>query len=103
MMGGLSAVEILIFGLFVLAQLADVYTTQRALKLKGAVEGNGFIAVLMDKLGRGWILVKLGISCGAAYVIWSEGSLWLLVLLAAGVFAVAASNYRIIKKLEGRH
>jgi hypothetical protein len=34
MIGGLSAIEILIFGLFVLAQLADLYTTQRALKLK---------------------------------------------------------------------
>jgi hypothetical protein len=66
------------------------------------VEGNGFIALLMDKLGRGWSLVKLGISFGAAYVIWSEGSLWLLVLLADAVFAVAASNCRINKKLEGR-
>jgi len=102
MMGGFSMIEILIFGMFVLAQLADVYTTLRALKLKGATEANGFIALLMDKLGRGWILVKLGISFGAAYVIWSEGSLWLLVLLAAGVFAVAVSNYRIIKKLEGQ-
>jgi len=42
----------------------------------------------MDKLGRGWIPVQAGISFGAAYVNWSEGSLWLLVLLAAGVFAV---------------
>lgn len=102
MTGGLSMIEILIFGLFILAQLADIYTTQRALKLKDATEANGFIAFLMDKLGRGWIVVKLGISYGAAYVIWSEGSLWLLVLLTAGVFAVAASNYRIIKKLERR-
>jgi hypothetical protein len=102
MMGELGMIEILIFGLFVLAQLADIYTTLRALKLKGAAEANGFIALLMDKLGRGWILVKLGISFGAAYVIWSEASLWLLVLLTAIVFAVAASNYRIIKKLEGR-
>ncbi|MGY9039068.1 MAG: DUF5658 family protein [Rhodobacterales bacterium] len=95
-------IEILIFGLFVLAQLADIYTTLRALKLKGAVEGNGFIAFLMDKLGRGWILLKLAISFGGAYAIYLDGRLWLLVLLAAGVFAVAASNYRIIKKLEGR-
>lgn len=102
MMGGLSVIEILIFGVFVLAQLADVYTTQRALKLKGTTEDNGFIAVLMDKLGRGWILVKLAISFGGAYAIWLDGRLWLLVLLAAGVFAVAASNYRIAKKLEGR-
>ena len=102
MMGGLSAIEILIFGLFVLAQIADVYTTQRALKLKGPTEDSGFIALLMDKLGRGWVLVKLAFSFGGAYAIWLDGRLWLLVLLAAGVFAVAASNYRIAKKLEGR-
>jgi len=41
-MGGFSMIEILIFGMFVLAQLADVYTTLRALRLKGATEANGY-------------------------------------------------------------
>lgn len=101
MIGPLSVVEAVILAFYVLAQLADVYTTTRALKQNGAVEANGVIAWLMAKLGRGWILVKLLVSLAAAYAIWRDGSIVLLVGLALLVAAVAVSNYRIAKELEG--
>jgi len=58
----------------------------------------------MDKLGRGWILVKLGSSFGAGLcdLVGGQPMAFGCCFAGAGVFAVAVSNYRIIKKLEGQ-
>ncbi|WP_407473538.1 DUF5658 family protein [Sulfitobacter sp. PM12] len=98
MMGNLSETDALIWGLFVFAQMADIYTTIHALKTPGAQEANGFIAALMAKLGKGWILVKLAVSIGGAYAIWLSGERWMIVALAVLVLGVAVSNYRIARK-----
>ena len=79
---------------YIIAQIADVVTTERGLR-RGAVEANGFIALMMDKLGRGWIVLKLGVSAAVAYVLVMEGQAWGLWLLAAITGAVAVNNVRV--------
>tara|TARA_R110002096_G_scaffold49122_4_gene130026 strand:+ start:124 stop:414 length:291 start_codon:yes stop_codon:yes gene_type:complete len=87
-----------VWGFFLLAQLADIYTTVYALRAPRAREANGIIAWLMAKLGKGWIVVKLAVSFGGAYAIFISGERWLIIALAVLVMGVALSNYRIAKK-----
>ena len=47
---------------FTLAQLADVFTTERALA-NGAQEENPAVRWMMDNFGRGWIIIKLALAC----------------------------------------
>lgn len=73
--------------LFLLLQVADVATTVKVLS-QGGREQNGFIAALMDRLGYGWIVVKLAIACGAAALILTSTApmaLWVLVAVYAWV------------------
>lgn len=74
---------------FVLAQLADVITTERGLRKGGFEEANDFIAYLMTNLGRGWIILKLAFASVIAYVLYDNDSLeglW-IVTLVTGYFA----------------
>jgi hypothetical protein len=79
---------------YILAQLADVVTTERGLR-RGAVEANGFIAWAQEMLGRGWIVLKLGLSGAIAYVLVMEGHAWGVWLLAGITGAVAVNNVRV--------
>ncbi len=90
--------DVFIWGAFVFAQMADIYTTVQALKTPGTQEANGIIAWLMAKLGKGWIAVKLAMSLGGAYAIWLSGERWMIVALALLVIGVAVSNYRVMRK-----
>lgn len=88
-----------VLGVFIVAQLADVYTTIRAIKA-GASEGNGFIAMLMDKMGILWPIAKLAISLGAAWILHLEGRYTIIALLAVIILWVAWRNLRIAKSYE---
>ena len=72
---------------YVLAQLADVYTTERALRA-GAREANPVVKWLMEKLGRGWIVAKLLIASLALAIFLHFDSLlgiWVAVVVTAWV------------------
>ena len=78
------------------AQLADVVTTIQALK-RGGVEANPVVKFLMDKFGKGWVLVKLAVTAGAAYLLWSLGMSEFILGLAAITGLVAYHNTRVAK------
>ena len=62
---------------YVIAQIADVVTTIRALRT-GHREANPVIRWAMDRTGRAWPLVKLGITgAAAALIVTQVGPLWL--------------------------
>lgn len=81
---------------FVLTQLADVWTTIKALK-QGAVEANPVVAYLMDKTGSAWPFFKLGIASSAAFFSHAYGSIWGVAGIAAITGVVAVLNLRHIK------
>ncbi|TRD16956.1 DUF5658 family protein [Palleronia caenipelagi] len=89
--------ELLSLIAFVMAQLADVLTTLRALR-HGKREGNPIVAWAMRRFGRyGWIVVKLVITCLAAWLALRAG-LPIIVWAVAGLTAlVALHNYRLVR------
>mgnify|MGYP003649010550 CR=1 FL=1 len=97
----LSLIEIITAIVFMITQLADIWTTIKCLEA-GATEGNPVVAWIMRKLGKLWPLVKLALSVGGAYLLWSDGVIWGVWLLCAVVGAVAVSNYRILKDRQRR-
>ena len=101
MMENLSLIEVITAVVFVLLQLADIWTTIKCLET-GATEGNAVVAWIMRKLGKLWPLVKLAMSVGGAYLLWSDGVIWGVWLLCLMVGYVAVSNYRILKDRQRR-
>lgn len=97
----MTQVEIITAIVFVLLQLADVWTTIKCLET-GATEGNAFVAWIMRKLGKLWPLVKLALSFGGAYLLWSDGVIWGVWLLSAVVAIVVYSNWQILKDRKRR-
>lgn len=85
------------FLVFALLQLADVYTTIRVLR-EGGEERNRLVRYLMDRLDWGWILVKLAIAAGAAWLIYESGSVWPIWALNALYAYVVAHNYREMRR-----
>ena len=86
---------------FALAQIADVYTTLRVLKL-GGVELNPIVRFFMDRFGIGWAFIKLAIAMGGIYLIYTYGSTWMVWILAGLIGAAAANNFRFALKMERR-
>ena len=86
---------------FIASQIADVWTTLRFLK-RGVAEANPAIRWLMQRFGRGWIAVKIGIaSAGASVLSLAAGDVGVLIV-ALVFFGIAARNYRLGKRLEVR-
>jgi hypothetical protein len=50
-----------------LLQVADVYTTNKALSVPGTIVGNIFIQKVMEVFGKYWSLPKLAIAWGAIW------------------------------------
>lgn len=83
--------------LFILSQLADVWSTAYALD-RGAVEANPAIRWLMDRLGKNWVAVKIGIaSAGASVLYLAAGDVGVLIV-ALVFFGIAFRNYRLVRK-----
>jgi len=86
--------------LFVLVQLADVWSTNRVLKL-GGVEANPPVRFAMRHLGRLWPLWKVFLLVPGFALAWGHpyflGVLW---LSTAAMAVVVALNCRLIRKLE---
>ena len=97
----LTEIEIATAVVFLALQIADVWTTIVGMKT-GATEANGIVAWLMQKLGKGWVPVKLVVSIGGAYFAWAGGAIWAVWVLCALLAFVVIHNYRIIKKRKAR-
>lgn len=84
----------LALGAFVLAQIADIVTTDAAIRSGRGREANPVIRWAMDLTGRAWPLVKLGIAGGSAWLaVHYGGPLWLWPV--TGITALIAwSNSR---------
>ena len=84
---GLSAVA------FLLAQVADVVTTTRALRRPGTREANPLLARLMLSPLGGFI--KLAIAGGVLTLLLSDGALWPIWLATVVTGGVAWQNTRV--------
>lgn len=83
--------------LFILSQLADVWSTAYALD-RGAVEANPAIRWLMDRIGKGWIAAKIAVATLGAYVLWlAAGDIGVLIV-ALVFFGIAFRNYRMVRE-----
>lgn len=85
----------LALGAFVLAQIADIVTTDAAIRSGRGREANPVIRWAMERTGRAWPLVKLGIAgFSAGLAVHYGGPLWLWPV--TGITALVAwSNSRI--------
>lgn len=81
--------------LYAVVQFADVVTTLRALR-KGAREANPIIDWLMQKLGFGWVPVKLAGSMVALYYLVELGDWWWILALNVLIGYVAYRNYKLV-------
>lgn len=97
----LTQIEIATAVIFVILQIADVWTTTQALKT-GATEGNPVVAWVMDRTGKAWPMVKLALSFGGAYLMWIGGAIWGVWLLSVVIAVVVYSNWQIIKDRKRR-
>ncbi|WP_081285260.1 DUF5658 family protein [Tritonibacter mobilis] len=82
---------------FALAQLADIVSTTKALKSSDTREANPVVRWMMDRFGRGWIILKVVVSGGAAFLLWKTGfefGIWAMAALTAWV---AYRNMRFVK------
>ncbi|HDZ80714.1 MAG TPA: hypothetical protein ENH56_05650 [Roseobacter sp.] len=96
MMGQFSTIEIATAAVFLLLQIADVWTTMQTLKT-GATEANPAMAWIMARTGKAWPFVKMALALGGAYLLWVEDLLWAIWLLCAIYTIVVISNWTILK------
>lgn len=82
--------EVLFF-LFIVAQLADLYTTKRAIAAGGA-EKNPVVALFMRRFGANWAWIKFALSAAAGAALYIYGQDLALGIAAAVIFAVALWN-----------
>lgn len=97
----LTTIEIATAFVFIILQVADVWTTTQALK-RGATEANPVIAWVMARTGKAWPVVKLALAVGGAYLLWLDGLLWAIWLLCGLYAIVVYSNWQILKDRRGR-
>lgn len=83
--------------LFILSQLADVWSTAYALD-RGAVEANPAIRWLMERFGRGWITAKIAVATLGAYAVWLAAGDVGVLIVALVFFGIAFRNYRLVRK-----
>lgn len=88
------------FGIMVVLQIIDSWTTYTALKLGGAKEGNGLMRRLMKAIGIKealWV-AKVGyLTYLWFYPVTSGFYQWLILLLYTGI---AINNLRIVDKIK---
>jgi len=99
----MSAVDIIIWIAFAVAQLGDVLTTRRFLAL-GIAEAHPWWRKVQDRLGRLWWVPRLGAAWSVAGALqWWAGSILPVAVMAAGIAGVVAWNMRQIKRALTPH
>jgi len=82
--------------LFIIAQFADILTTLNGMA-NGAREVNPLLAWIMDRVGKGWVLLKLLVALPVAGYLWHSDQFIILVIVTVATLAVALNNLRYIK------
>lgn len=82
--------------IFILSQLADVWSTVYALD-RGASEANPAIRWLMDRLGKAWPVAKGDVAGAGAWLLsMAVGDVGVLIVSLA-FFGIAFRNWRLVK------
>ena len=80
-----------------LSYYRDIVSTTKALKSGVTREANPVVRWMMDRFGRGWIVLMVVVSGGAAFLLWKTGfelGIWAMAALTAWV---AYRNMRLVK------
>jgi len=95
-MTALIAVAIVLLG------LADVVTTALVLD-RGGKEANPLMRWLMDKLGNGWMVVKLALHIFVAALVWEIPAFLYGGFVFVALYAlIVGNNFRVLKKMESK-
>ena len=85
-----------------LAQVADIVTTNLALSVEGTREGNKVVRAIMDKLGKLWWTPKAVVGVVGAWLAFHNSEHVLAVVALGGMslftLYIALGNYEIYKK-----
>lgn len=86
--------------IFVILQIADICTTQRALKSSNAVERNPIVRAVMNKIGiiQALVCIKIIVVAVIINIVVFFPSIYLIgVLIALNIFytIVVFNNYRV--------
>lgn len=92
----MTDLKLALFAAFVALQIADVYSTHRALQRSGVMEANYIVRWLMDQLGElpGLALPKV-LYCIVLWLALPYFPAWLLAALVALYALVVASNWQV--------
>ncbi len=89
---------LLVTAIAILLQVADYWTTIKAIESGKGREGNKFVKAFMDKLGlRLGLAVLKGVGVIVVGLLYTLGSIFGLAILTAIYSAVTVNNYRIYK------
>lgn len=94
----MSLVTIVI--LYLLANVADVITTEMVLK-QGGQELNPVVKALMSIFGDLWFLPKIALAVGIFYLAYLYTNTWFLIVITLFFFVVSLWNLRVYYKLKG--
>lgn len=91
--------DLLIWIAFALAQLADVWTTNKALNTRGLKEAHPLWRWVQARMGRAWWVARLGAGVGVAVGLWwALASIIPVAVITLAIGGVAANNWRLIKR-----
>lgn len=91
--------DVLIWIAFALAQLADVWTTNKALRTPGLKEAHPLWRWVQARMGGAWWVARLAAGAGVAVGLWwALESIIPVAVITVAIGAVAANNWRLIKE-----
>ncbi len=94
----MSNLELAIWAAFAVAQIADVVSTARFLRL-GIKEANPIWRRMQERLGKAWVVPRILLAAGiAAGLYLASGSILPVAIMAVGVWGVVAWNVVQIKR-----
>lgn len=83
---------------FAVAQIADVLTTNAALRKPGLKEGHPLWRWVQRRFGRAWWVVRIGAGAAVGVGLWWAFSSTLpIAVVALAIAAVAANNWRLAR------
>ena len=81
------------FVIYLLLQVADTFTTIKALA-RGGREANPVVAFMMRRK-HGWVVVKGAVGLAAGVILLETGAVLMLWLICAAYFWVVINNSRV--------
>ena len=95
----MTGLDLLIWTAFAAAQLADIWTTNKALRTPGLKEGHPLWRWVQARMGGSWWIARLGAGAGAGVALWwALDSIISVAVITLAIGAVAANNWRLIRR-----